>query len=100
MRRTKKCSYCKKIFEGQAFIHIKNILNTDDLKKFIICEPCKNTMDNTGFVKSTSDELFWKGFDACLNMVLNTIDKLHMHTLPIVLRDEILDEAELYKKDD
>lgn len=48
---------------------------------------------------SKKDESFWDGFDAAIEMVLNTIDNSDLHTLPITLRDEILDEMELYKKD-
>lgn len=45
------------------------------------------------------DLMFWQGFDTCLDMVLNTIDNSDMNTLPLVLREEIIYEAELYKKD-
>lgn len=44
------------------------------------------------------DIYFWEGFDAAINLVLTTIDDSEMSTLPIVLREEILDEIELYKK--
>jgi len=40
-----------------------------------------------------------EGFDACLEMVLNHLDNCDPHTLPIVLRDEIEDAADLYTKD-
>jgi hypothetical protein len=42
---------------------------------------------------------YWDGFDACLMMVLNCLDAIDMHSLPITIKDIIIDEAELYKKD-
>ena len=42
---------------------------------------------------------FWEGFDAAIYMVLMVIDNTDMHTLPIVLKEEILEEVDLYKKD-
>ncbi len=77
------------------------------------CEKCGNMEITDGFVvmelgrcqkaynelQEKIDSEFWEGFDAAIEMVLNTIDNSHIHTLPIMLRDEILDEVELYKKD-
>lgn len=44
---------------------------------------------------------FWEGFDTCLEMVLNNIDNQDSNELPTIysLRDDIVEEAELYKKD-
>jgi hypothetical protein len=48
---------------------------------------------------NNKNESFWEGFDAAINLVLSTIDNTDINTLPIVLRDEILDEVELHKRD-
>lgn len=49
---------------------------------------------------SEIDKSFWEGFEACLEMVLNYIDNSDPHILACVLRDEIDDAADLYRKDD
>lgn len=46
-----------------------------------------------------SNKRFWEGFDAAIELVLATIDNSDYSTLPILLREEILDEVDLYKKD-
>lgn len=48
---------------------------------------------------SSFDNGFWEGFDACLEMVLNHLDNCDPNTLAIILRDDIEEEADLYKKD-
>ena len=49
----------------------------------------------------TRDE-FWEGFEACLEMVLNSIrqgDFFQDDETANLFAEEIIDEAELYKKD-
>lgn len=45
------------------------------------------------------DLSFWEGFDACLEMVFNTVDNALYEEQRQDFKDELLEEAELYKKD-
>ncbi len=51
-------------------------------------------------IKKEWDDHWWKGFDACLEMVLNHLDNCDEVTgFRNCLKENILEEAELYKKD-
>lgn len=84
--------------EGQASMtEIKEICKKVTDKVF---NEMRGGLDTIGvYGAKCADEGFWEGFDACLQMVLNHLDNTDPHTLPIILRDDILEEAELYKKD-
>lgn len=45
------------------------------------------------------DDDFWEGFNAAIDMVLAYLDNCVPDALAIDMRDEILDEVEIYKKD-
>ena len=45
------------------------------------------------------DKQFWEGFDACLEMVLNHIDNRTCDIGTDLLKDELIENAELYRKD-
>lgn len=44
-------------------------------------------------------EIWWEGFDTAINLVLQTMDHCDNNELPITIRDFILEEVDLYKKD-
>lgn len=55
----------------------------------------------------TEDDYFWSGFDACLEMVINSLDNQESNEIAKIspwdfiehFKEHIVYEAELYKKD-
>ena len=55
-----------------------------------------------GIQKSLNDKMdksFWEGFDLAIEMVLNHLDNTeYLTSEATLLKDDIIEEAELYKK--
>ena len=55
----------------------------------------KNTLKEI----ADAEVAYWEGFDACLEMVINIFDSTADALPKEFLKEEIIEEAELYKKD-
>lgn len=62
---------------------------------------------NLNLLLKTKDEKFWEGFDACWEMVINSLDsqdsneiaKFSVFQFIEDFKEHLVEEAELYKKD-
>ncbi len=79
--------------QGQSCFEAKENVSNPEIKEELKIE------SNLYLREWRKDIIFWEGFDACLEMVLNHLDNADPHDLPITLKDDILENAELYKKD-
>lgn len=64
------------------------------------CEEFNNHGLSAKDIEKAWDNNWWEGFDACLEMVLNHLDNCDEVTgFRECLKESIIKEAELYKKD-
>ena len=50
--------------------------------------------------KETSDKIWWRGFDAAIELVINVIDHSDCNELPMMIKEQIEEEVEIYKSED